>query len=445
MGKAAKIIILMILAMAFVLVPVVLMHNRFQRGASYGPLSTYRADRYGIKALFLLLNRLDYPVYRHKIPVTHQAAPTGTMIIAGPGLMSLQHAFKGAMEGGEGFTIQEEEVKGILDWVEKGNQLWVVSPYRTAFHEELGVSVRYNLAEIISDVNSLGEFMGLVEDLNESNLKDDSDTESTFERLFDHLSLPKKQVPVHELMQDPELEKIQVFAGPYLAGDNEEIFPLAGNDSYPVVAEIPCGQGHVVFIADFFSISNAGIGKADNVMFLAKMMAHYHPEGGVVLFDEYHHGVKNDQGIVALMKKYALHFLLLQAAVLLGVSFWRYFPRDGEAIEEEIEHVRNTGSYVASAASLYESVLPPAVVMKKLFKEFWRSEMRRLHMPARSKAENVLAVLKERQPKRASALRKILSIYKTSGVNTRITTRSMVNMVARLNNYEKGKVGHDES
>lgn len=465
-----ELFLLLTLVLAFSGAVLLLIRAGLARGERFAPLSSYRADKLGMKAFYMLMDRLDYPVRRRKLPVRLQTPGAGTLILAAPGLLT-PTGYLGAYQGGDSdsiLSIQKEEVDAILEWVEAGNTLWVLSMIDTPIHEAVNVRVEFDMRAfpdlLSANKNFLGAFNDWMQEHQTERDRDEDADEDTdeataeaedvkagveiartgarsFNELAREFSWPVTEARVNAPLAGDGLSDLQIYAGftlkPPRGGEAQA---LATCRNKPVAVEVKRGEGHVVLISDFYMINNAGIDKANNVEFLASVLDAWHPAGGAVYVDEVHHGLVHDEGVVGLMQKYSLHYLLLQAALLLGVAFWRFFPRDGEPETEEIDAVRNTRSYVASAAALYRRVIRPQIVAETLFREFWNKELRRLHLPAGASADLVVETLRERSPNRAALTEDLLRWRAGMGKKTNMTDREMMHMISLINSCEQERV-----
>lgn len=96
--------------------------------------------------------------------------------------------------------------------------------------------------------------------------------------------------------------------------------PLLDNDrGLPVLALVPYGRGQVVLLTAPDLASNEWLAKRDNAQLwlsLFRAMA----ERGPVLFDEYHHGFTSERSVAELASRYGLHFAIGQ--LLVGLALW---------------------------------------------------------------------------------------------------------------------------
>jgi hypothetical protein len=78
---------------------------------------------------------------------------------------------------------------------------------------------------------------------------------------------------------------------------------LAAVADRPLAIEIPVGQGRIVAVADPTMISNGSLRRSDNAVWLVNLVAGW--GDGRVLFDEYHHGFGEKQGLASLARAFA--------------------------------------------------------------------------------------------------------------------------------------------
>jgi hypothetical protein len=100
--------------------------------------------------------------------------------------------------------------------------------------------------------------------------------------------------------------------------------PLFRDAEGTVVAYARVGQGTVILFASPWSLSNEGIAKADNVMFVLNALGR--PGAGPVYFDEYHQGYTENimWALVPLAGKLALAQLLVALLVVMYARSRRF-------------------------------------------------------------------------------------------------------------------------
>ena len=147
-----------------------------------------------------------------------------------------------------------------------------------------------------------------------------------------------------------ELEPLEgrVLTGPVL----RRAHSIFVSGDAPVVARVPLGKGDVILSSIPEVFRNDRIGRADHLVFL-----HSLADGRPVFFDEVVHGIRDDAGLVELMRRWRLgpFLLLLLAAFVLW--FWRSGRRVGPADVDYVDRRSEAVDLVASLGELYRAVM----------------------------------------------------------------------------------------
>lgn len=151
---------------------------------------------------------------------------------------------------------------------------------------------------------------------------------------------------------------------------------LRAADGHPAVIEKAWSKGSIVLSADSYVFSNEALQKQKNAAFLARVF-----QRNVIIFDEYHLGIRHQDGISTLIRKYRLSGAAVVTAVFFLLFVWKnitsLIPPDED---DEIRELERTGAVkdhlngltallrhhvppsqiVARCADLFEESLPPA-------------------------------------------------------------------------------------
>lgn len=136
------------------------------------------------------------------------------------------------------------------------------------------------------------------------------------------------------------------------------------------------GAGEVVWLADSYSFSNAGIAEADNAQ-LAVLVA---ASRGPVYFDEYHHGFARGGGILERVGAGG-QSALLAFAIGVALMLAAYGRRLGPTIGVAETPVARTSAYIDSLAGLYRKAGARREALQALSDGLTRALTRRYGSP----------------------------------------------------------------
>jgi hypothetical protein len=179
-----------------------------------------------------------------------------------------------------------------------------------------------------------------------------------------------------------------------LAGDWQVVY---GDSLGAVIVERDMGEGSIVLIGDSYPLSNQGLFHDRRPALVSWLIG----PARRVIFDEYHLGVENPEGVMTLMREYRLGWVFAALLVVAALFVWRsassLIPRreDGPAETRGLDSSRGL-------ASLLTRVIPPADLLKVCLDERRRLGGRETRW---KDLEAALQAVVERE-KRLPALRK---------------------------------------
>lgn len=324
--------------------------------SSYNPIGD------GHMALFQTLQEMHWPVDRWREPLSRLSNfGTGNVLIV---TRSRQ---------GSRVTFSEQEIDLLDDWVKKGNTLMLFG--------------------------ALGDW---------------DDTRMMLEQIG--FKIPEKTNGPGDLFQPFELGKQPpIEAQPAVtSGETGTLvmpsttplpfnFPpnarlLWQDMGQPLVIDVPRGAGHVICGASEQLLSNAYLGKGENLAIILRLLA---PEGRApnhLFFEESHHGFSAAYALVRLLAHPGVRFgamlALLGALAFLGSSFVRFGP----VIPLHRETGRSTLEFVDSIADLYLRADMRDDTMKYLFVETHQRVLQRLNLPPTASHELIASRLQQANP-----------------------------------------------
>ncbi len=112
--------------------------------------------------------------------------------------------------------------------------------------------------------------------------------------------------------------------------------PLYLSENKPVIAERSYGRGSIVLVGDAFPFSNEALRDARHTALLSRVFS----GPPLVIFDEEHHGVTDQPGIVQLALTYHLHGLIAALALIAVLYVWKnsapFVPPASERFGDDI-------------------------------------------------------------------------------------------------------------
>jgi len=213
---------------------------------------------------------------------------------------------------------------------------------------------------------------------------------------------------------------------------------LFGDAAGPLALEAPVGRGRLVVVSDGALFSNGNLPRSENAVFLADLLARYAPPGGTVLFDEYHHGdVAAGGGSVWEALGRPLRLTLIQlglAAVCLAVLLSGRF---GPPVPLVRAHVRTSGEYVASLASLYRRAEASGTALETLYRQFLRDVCGRLALPPDVNLERLAAVAARRGQIDPERLRRLLATCELRLDQGKVSEAELLDLTRQMDGIRK--------
>lgn len=288
----------------------------------------------GTAAFAAVERQLGHPVESLRVGLNALVrAPVGSVLF----LVSAPTLLPSAIVG-------EGELTRVERWVQEGNTAVVVTHYPDAFLELLGPPFEWDVLERVP--------------------RDAPD--STRE------ALPVLPGP---LTMGGALAT-RGRGGLALGGLRDE--PLFAVGEHAVAVRRALGAGHIVAVADPFTLTNQGIRRGGNLDFYVAVVEQHLGEGGHVLFDDLHAGGGDDFGVVAYARRAGLTPALLIVLLLIAAYLWGASSRFGAVLPPpDRRNPRASSELVGAIGSLYERAGLHGHVLALMSRRFRRKIERR--------------------------------------------------------------------
>lgn len=140
----------------------------------------------------------------------------------------------------------------------------------------------------------------------------------------------------------------------------------------PVVIVRPYGRGTLVLSSDSYPFSNEAVRKERQ----PELLSWWIGSARTVLFDETHLGLRENPGVMTLIRRYRLHGVVLAALVLAGLHLWRTATSFPPVVDEEppdaVVTVAGRDSF-AGLVNLMRRGIPPSRLLRVCIEEWARA------------------------------------------------------------------------
>jgi len=173
---------------------------------------------------------------------------------------------------------------------------------------------------------------------------------------------------------EPPPAKLEVV-GDRVATASAPVVHMAGNRKNLLV-DVPYGSGKIVFLADPYIVSNAGIGIVDNAQLALNLVS---TTNGSIAFDEYHQGYgTNANKLFQYFEGTPVIAIFVQCALLIGLIFISQSRRFARPIPEKEPDRLSKLEYVAAMAELQRRTRAYDLAIENIYNDFRRRAARSL-------------------------------------------------------------------
>jgi hypothetical protein len=323
------------------------LRQRADAGKGMPPYSIYSRESDGLSDAADVLRRGGW----EPVAVTRPIAATpygGLLILVEPA---------GADE-----PLSDGDALSLIRWVEAGNTLLYCGRHGTALHTTLAVP-------LIADSSATSDDPRPVE-VGEAGLYTDGVDDITVEG--------KNQL------------------------DARHGLPLWWVEDEPGAVLLKRGRGRVLLVADSSVLTNRGLGRADNEVFLIRV-AERDAHGGRVYFDEYHHGIHSGTNVWGYLAYHRAQWVLLPIVLLAAVAAWSVAVRLGPAVSVPEEARADAVDYASAVARIYQRAGARRLPARALARGFVAALTRHLHLRRNALPAEILRAWQRQHPGESAA------------------------------------------
>lgn len=297
MKRSLAPLLLVLCVVAFIGALYVLFKLRFEVGDVYAPYSSLRSDPLGSMAFYESLQKLPGITVRRDMAATNRL-PEGDNTT----YLHLSSEYR------QWRTMPESLVQTIERFLREGGRMVItfsqdeeIKPLRET--EKKKTSSKKGDDENAPAKTLLSERWGLGFSVEKIDVKEGQTPTVIAKKHTASDSLPEELEWHNETVLKVESPWVTIY----------------GRGANAVVAERPFGKGTLVVATDSYYFSNEALLDNPQTGFLAWLIGSSHK----VVFDEAHHGVIEQSGIVSLARKYRLHMAAAVLLILAGLFVWK--------------------------------------------------------------------------------------------------------------------------
>lgn len=414
--------------------------------------STYHAGPTGTRALYDFLNESGMRVMRFR------ETPDKLLSGGNEGVRTF------VIIGDTPVSIDEEQAKTLLAWVQQGGRLVLVD--RRPEVELMPRSGEWRVTTEYSEIPSLtidpGNAAAMTENvkpvkaLQPTALTKDIEAiqPSKFAAGFSFVRLEKTtsgktkpanaqpEAPAEEQDEDTLFDPESPTPTPVVvAADAEEISPApvvhVGEPRKPLLIDYPHGQGRIVILGDPFIFANGGIGLKDNLQLALNVLEARNDSGGLIAFDEYHQGRgATRNAFVAYFAGTPVLPLVGQIILLILLVLWTRGRRFGRAVPLPQVDRRSALEFVASMAELQQRAGAFDLALENIYARTRRVLARYAGTDYNSSRSEIAARVAARSSLDARSLEVLMKQCEGAVNGEAISERQSIFLVKRLREIE---------
>lgn len=207
------------------------------------------------------------------------------------------------------------------------------------------------------------------------------------------------------------------------------------NDEKALLVSSPFGEGEIVFLSDPYFVANGGIRLADNVQMAVNVVA---SKGGVIAFDEYHHGFGNDEDLLlAYLSGTPAVSIFLQLALIFSFIFFSQSRRFARALPLSEPNRLSKLEYVSAMAQLQRRTKTFDLAVENIYTGFRRRVSRSIGVNNQSASlREIASLIAERTKYSVEEIENLMRQCKDAGTGRLTKGKNIVELASRLRKIE---------
>ncbi|MCD6310002.1 MAG: DUF4350 domain-containing protein [Candidatus Eremiobacteraeota bacterium] len=259
-----------------------------------------------------------------------------------------------------------DEARVLLEWVERGNILFLIGNPGNAVCKQIGIEIDY-----IKKDKPASSGKAKKQD-NSSKGHCSSDVYSGFGESSSVLAGDLHDVKPSIISGATVNVNAVTFQNRQLITRiPRSAIPVFGGSGNFNVILLPLKKGKIIVSAEASPFINRNIDKADNAQFILQALRVW-GDSDRILFDEYHHGLRARDSILAVMQKTPVGWGILQVILSIMLILFGFGYRFGKPREERSPDRghRSRSEYVVSMANLFRKRNETPTILKELVSGF---------------------------------------------------------------------------
>ncbi len=406
--------------------------------------STYHSGATGTRALYDFLSESGYPVMRwREVPAqllgdTRQRVQTFVII------------------GDTALSIEEDEARSLLLWVERGGRLVLVD--RRPGDQILPPSDHWLVATEFGEFPSLTVNPGNVGEMTE-NVKPVQPVQPTLLTQNVESVRPSKFAATISFtttniksnsgqdqgVNNDEFENEppptpEPVGPPALAPDKSTPVSPApvvhlGDSRGALLVDYPHGNGRIVILSDPYIFSNGGLSLRDNLQLAINLLT---STGGLIAFDEYHQGRGTTRNaLIGYFSGTPILPILGQFVALILVILWTSSRRFARPLPLKQIDRRSSLEFVASMAELQQRARAFDLAIENIYSRTRRVLARYAGMEYNSPRAEIAARVAARSSLESRSLEVLMRQCEEAINGAPVTERQSIQLVKRLRDVER--------